>query len=100
SALELGIFFAATVFIVMGAGLLAPHLARRWGQYRTGLLGISIALAGGLALFIFATTPSLLTLTIAIVLYLFGMGLINPLGTAIALQPFGNQAGLASALLG
>lgn len=100
SALGLGVFFAATVFIVMGAGLLAPRLARRWGQYRTGLLGICIALTGGLALFNFAATPSLLTLTIAIVLYLFGMGLINPLGTAIALQPFGQQAGLASALLG
>ena len=36
----------------------------------------------------------------AIALYLFGMGLINPLGTAIALHPFGQQAGLASALLG
>ena len=33
-------------------------------------------------------------------LYLLGMGLINPLGTAIALHPFGRQAGLASALLG
>lgn len=32
------------------------------------------------------------------VLYLFGMGLISPLGTAIALHPFGQQAGLASAL--
>lgn len=100
SALGLGLFFAATVFIVMGAGLLAPRLARRWGRYRTGLLGISIALAGGLSLFIFAAAPSLLTLTTAIVLYLFGMGLINPLGTAIALHPFGRQAGLASALLG
>jgi DHA1 family bicyclomycin/chloramphenicol resistance-like MFS transporter len=28
------------------------------------------------------------------------MVLINPLGTAIALHPFGRQAGLASALLG
>jgi DHA1 family bicyclomycin/chloramphenicol resistance-like MFS transporter len=35
-----------------------------------------------------------------IALYLLGMGLINPLGTAIALHPFGQQAGLASALLG
>lgn len=33
-------------------------------------------------------------------LFLFGMGLINPLGTAIALQPFGREAGMASALLG
>jgi DHA1 family bicyclomycin/chloramphenicol resistance-like MFS transporter len=36
----------------------------------------------------------------AIALYLFGMGLINPLGTAIALNPFGHQARLASVLLG
>jgi MFS transporter, DHA1 family, multidrug resistance protein len=28
------------------------------------------------------------------------MGLVNPLGTALTLQPFGRQAGLASALLG
>jgi DHA1 family bicyclomycin/chloramphenicol resistance-like MFS transporter len=38
--------------------------------------------------------------TVAIAVYLLGMGLINPLGTAIALHPFGQQAGLASALLG
>jgi MFS transporter, DHA1 family, multidrug resistance protein len=38
--------------------------------------------------------------TMGIALYLLGMGLINPLGTAIALHPFGKQAGLASALLG
>ena len=100
SGLGLGVFFAATVFIVMGAGLLAPRLSRRWGQHRAGLLGIGIALVGGLALFLFAAAPSLLTLTLAMVLYLFGMGLISPLGTAIALHPFGQQAGLASALLG
>jgi DHA1 family bicyclomycin/chloramphenicol resistance-like MFS transporter len=41
-----------------------------------------------------------MSFTAAIALYLLGMGLINPLGTAIALHPFGRQAGLASALLG
>jgi DHA1 family bicyclomycin/chloramphenicol resistance-like MFS transporter len=33
-------------------------------------------------------------------LYLWGMGLANPLGTAITMGPFGKQPGLASALLG
>jgi DHA1 family bicyclomycin/chloramphenicol resistance-like MFS transporter len=33
-------------------------------------------------------------------LFLGGMGLINPIGTAIALDPFGDRAGVASALLG
>jgi len=36
----------------------------------------------------------------AVTLFLAGMGLINPIGTAIALEPFGDRAGIASALLG
>jgi DHA1 family bicyclomycin/chloramphenicol resistance-like MFS transporter len=34
------------------------------------------------------------------VIFLWGMGLANPLGTAITMGPFGKQAGLASAMLG
>ena len=33
-------------------------------------------------------------------LILLGMGIVNPLGTAQALSPFGEKAGAASALLG
>lgn len=36
----------------------------------------------------------------AVTLFLGGMGLINPIGTALALEPFGDRAGLASAMLG
>ncbi len=100
SALELGLSFATTVLIVFAAGFLAPRLAHRWGQRNVGMIGIFIALAGGLSMFAFASGPTYARFTIAIALYLFGMGLINPLGTAIALHPFGRQAGLASALLG
>jgi len=32
--------------------------------------------------------------------FLFGMGLANPIGTALTLSPFGERAGSASALLG
>jgi len=32
--------------------------------------------------------------------FLLGMGLVNPLGSAQALSPFGEKAGAASALLG
>jgi DHA1 family bicyclomycin/chloramphenicol resistance-like MFS transporter len=100
SAIQLGLSFAATVLIVFAAGFLAPRLARRRGERAVGLLGLVIALAGGFAMFGFAASPSFTSFTIAIALYLFGMGLINPLGTAIALHPFGRQAGSASALLG
>jgi DHA1 family bicyclomycin/chloramphenicol resistance-like MFS transporter len=100
TAFQLGLTFATTVLIVFAAGFLAPHLAHRWGQRTIGMIGLFIALAGGFFLFAFAAAPAFMPFTMAIALYLFGMGLINPLGTAIALHPFGRQAGLASALLG
>src|SRR5437764_319974 len=90
----------ALTMIVLAAGVLAPRLAHRWGQRTVGMIGLFIALAGGLYMFAFAAAPAFMTFTTAIALYLLGMGLINPLGTAIALHPFGRQAGLASALLG
>jgi DHA1 family bicyclomycin/chloramphenicol resistance-like MFS transporter len=100
TAFELGLSFATTVLIVFAAGFLAPRLAHHWGQCTIGTIGLVIALAGALSMFAFAATPTYTRFTIAIALYLLGMGLINPLGTAIALHPFGRQAGLASALLG
>jgi MFS transporter, DHA1 family, multidrug resistance protein len=100
SALQLGLSFASTVLIVFAAGFLAPRLAHRWGQRAIGMIGLVIALAGSLCMFGFANSPTYMRFTIAIAMYLLGMGLINPLGTAIALHPFGRQAGLASSLLG
>jgi DHA1 family bicyclomycin/chloramphenicol resistance-like MFS transporter len=100
TAFQFGWYFASTVLIVFAAGFLAPRLADRWGQRTVGMIGAGIALAGSLFLFAFAAAPAIMPFTTAIAAYLFGMGLINPLGTAIALHPFGGQAGLASALLG
>ncbi|MHC6226115.1 multidrug effflux MFS transporter [Pseudomonas sp. X10] len=100
SAIQLGLFFAATVLVVFAAGMLAPRMAHRYGARSTATAGFGIALLGGLALVLSASHIGLLTFSMAITIFLFGMGLANPLGTAAALQPFGQQAGLASALLG
>ncbi len=100
SAAGLSIFFAATVFVVFGSGLLTGRLARRWGAPRVGMAGIGIALAGGLWLVLQAGAPTPTSFMAAVTLFLAGMGLINPIGTALALEPFGDRAGLASALLG
>ena len=100
TGLQLSLYFAATVFIVFAAGFLAPRLAHRWGQARIALLGAAIALIGNLVALALAATPSLISVTGGMALFLLGMGLVNPLGTAIALQPFKQQAGLASALQG
>ncbi len=100
SAMQLGLFFAATVIVVFAAGLLAPRLAHRWGAFRIARAGGVIAFAGGVLLLASGPGAGLALFTAAIVVFLFGMGLLNPLGTALALEPFGRQAGLASALLG
>ena len=98
SALGLSVFFASTVFVVFGAGLLAPRWAKRWGHVRVARMGILIALAGSLVMWF--GQASIFGFSAAMTVFLLGMGLVNPLGTAIALQPFGRQAGAASALLG
>jgi DHA1 family bicyclomycin/chloramphenicol resistance-like MFS transporter len=98
SPLALALLFASTVFVVFAAGLLAPRLARRWGAVPAARAGIVIAFAGGAALLV--VPEQVHYFSAALTVFLVGMGLINPLGTAIALQPFGQNAGSASALLG
>ena len=98
SPFELALFFASTVFVVFGAGFLAPRMARRWGAVIAARSGICIALAGSIALLV--GKQDAIYFSVALTIYLLGMGMINPLGTAITLQPFGKKAGAASALLG
>jgi len=98
SPLGLSVFFASTVFVVFAAGFLAPRLARRWGQIPVARGGLWTALTGGAALLV--GPQDVVYFSGAMTVFLLGMGLINPLGTAITLQPFGRQAGAASALLG
>ena len=98
SPLQLALFFASTVFVVFGAGLLAPRLAHRFGTLRAARAGIFIAFAAGATLL--AVPEQVYYFSAALTVFLIGMGLINPLGTAVTLQPFGQNAGAASALLG
>lgn len=100
SSLQAGLFFAATVFVVFAAGIASPRLAHRFGPRRVACVGLSIALLGGSLLLLGPTAPGLGGYTLSMVVFLWGMGLANPLGTAMTLGPFGSQAGLASALLG
>lgn len=95
--LELGLFFAATVFIVFGAGLAAPRISARIGMVPATRVGAALALAGSAVLVVGSGLGGFVA---GVVLFLAGMGLLNPLGTALALGPFAREAGLASALLG
>ena len=64
------------------------------------MAGILIGMTGGLWLVLQSGAPTQPQFMTAVTLFLAGMGLINPIGTAIALEPFGDRAGIASALLG
>ncbi len=102
SPLALSLFFAGTVFIVFGAGISAPRLAREAGLARITFYGSIIACVGCLIMLMLALTGfrSFMSYLLPILVFLFGMGLVNPLGTALTLSPFGERAGAASALLG
>jgi DHA1 family bicyclomycin/chloramphenicol resistance-like MFS transporter len=99
SALQIGLFFAATVFVVFAAGQTAPRWSARWGAANVLRLGAVLAAVGGLAMLL-SPAAGLVGFAIAGCLFLFGMGLVSPTGTALALTPFASQAGQASALLG
>lgn len=100
TSLQTGLYFASTVFIVFAAGMAAPRLAHRHGPRRIALLGIICAMTGGGLLLAGPAHPSLGWYALSMVTFLWGMGLANPLGTALAMGPFGKEAGLASALFG
>jgi len=99
--IQLGLFFAGTVMIVFAAGMLATRLAPRFGLDRSIRGGLAAAAIGGIAILLVSIfSPTFLPFLAAMAVFLLGMGIVNPLGTAQALSPFGDKAGAASALLG
>ncbi|WP_431203089.1 multidrug effflux MFS transporter [Bradyrhizobium betae] len=99
--LQLGLFFAGTVMIVFSAGIIATRLVPRLGLDRSIYLGLVLACAGGaLVLLCALLNGGFLPFLAGSCVFLLGMGMVNPLGSAQALSPFGDRAGAASALLG
>ena len=92
---------APRVLIVFAAGMLATKLAPRYGLDRSIRGGLFAAATGGIAILLVSLfSPSFLPFLAAMSVFLLGMGIVNPLGTAQALSPFGEKAGAASALVG
>jgi DHA1 family bicyclomycin/chloramphenicol resistance-like MFS transporter len=99
--IALGLFFAGSVVMVFSSGMLAARLAPRIGLDRAIRIGLWLALVGAAAVLAVAyTRGNVVAFIIANCVFLLGMGIVNPLGTAQALSPFGSHAGAASALLG
>jgi DHA1 family bicyclomycin/chloramphenicol resistance-like MFS transporter len=102
-ALQVGSFFAATVFVVFAAGRLAPRWAQRLGAAAVLRRAVWLAALGGVLMLAAGTLGLRLGLAgfaVPACVFLLGMGLAMPVGTAAALTPFAAQAGQASALLG
>jgi DHA1 family bicyclomycin/chloramphenicol resistance-like MFS transporter len=101
SPIQLGLFFAGTVMIVFAAGMLATKLAPRFGLDRSIRGGLLAATAGSVIILLVSIfDAAFLPFLAGTCVFLLGMGIVNPLGTAQALSPFGEKAGAASALLG
>ncbi len=99
--IQLGLFFAGTVMVVFAAGVLATKLGPRFGLDRSVRGGLLAAAAGSIAILLVSLfSPTFLPFLAAMCVFLLGMGIVNPLGSAQALSPFGEKAGAASALLG
>ena len=99
--IELGLFFAGTVMIVFAAGILATRLAPRFGLDRSIRGGLLTAAIGSVAMLLVSVyIPTFFPFLAAMCVFLLGMGIVNPLGIAQALSPFGEKAGAASALIG
>jgi DHA1 family bicyclomycin/chloramphenicol resistance-like MFS transporter len=81
--------------------MLATKLAPRFGLDRSIQFGLLAAAGGSLAILLVSIFhPTFLPFLAAMCVFLLGMGIVNPLGTAQALSPFGEKAGAASALVG
>jgi DHA1 family bicyclomycin/chloramphenicol resistance-like MFS transporter len=99
--IQLGLFFAGTVLIVFAAGMLATKLAPRFGLDRSIQSGLWLAATGSIAILLVSIfNPGFLPFLGGMCVFLLGMGIVNPLGSAQSLSPFGEKAGAASALLG
>jgi DHA1 family bicyclomycin/chloramphenicol resistance-like MFS transporter len=102
SPITLGSLFASVVFLVFGAGMLAPKLSARFGPSHVTLIGLGLAAAGGVALLVavLVVRSSLPPFLVTASIFLFGVGIASPLSSAAALSPFAGKAGLAAALFG
>lgn len=102
SPMALGVLFASVIFVMIAAGVIAPKLSERLGNWTAALIGLILMTTGAFAVLagVALLGKSALLFIATISLVLFGAGLANPLTTAAALAPFGDKAGIVAAMVG
>jgi DHA1 family bicyclomycin/chloramphenicol resistance-like MFS transporter len=91
-----------TVFAVFAGGISAQRFAKRWPGMKPIVAGLMLMLIGSSVMFLLSLLGkfSIVQVLAPLVVFLYGMGVVNPLSTVAALRPFPEQAGAASALVG
>jgi len=100
--ITLGLMFASVVVLVFVSSMLAPKLSAALGPHRATLIGLGFNATGAVALLVSALVAkdSSLAFILSAVIFLFGVGIVSPLVSAVALSPFAGKAGVAAALFG
>lgn len=102
SPVEFGLSFSLAVLGFMSGTLIAQSIVGRIGLERTIGVGVALLAAGGLAMLagVLMKIPSSLAVTVPMMLYTAGVGLVLPQAQAAAMMPFPERAGAASSFLG
>jgi DHA1 family bicyclomycin/chloramphenicol resistance-like MFS transporter len=97
-----GLIPCFTVFAVFAGGFSAPRLAKRWGGLRPIVFGLAIMLIGAGAMLAASLLKfaGMAQVLVTLMIFLYGMGIVSPLSTVVAMRPFPEKAGAASALIG
>lgn len=96
-----GLLFGANALGLVAASQLNRILIRRWGMQRVLTAAICMAFCAYVLLFAGASAGAGLRWVLPALFFgISSVGIAMPNATALAMAPFGNQAGMASALLG
>lgn len=97
-----GFIFVSTVAGYMAGSAISARLASRWDSQRTMLVGSVICVATSTTMWLgnLVMPTNIWVLILPMTFYAIGMGLVLPHAMAIAMAPFPQIAGTASALLG
>lgn len=97
-----GYYFAMSAGALLVGSLVNSRLLKRLPSGTCTLIGLALALTGGGAMLALAAAGQQEPLAVVLptVILVFGLAIVLPNSTARAMQPFGHQAGTASAAIG
>ncbi|HSV50679.1 MAG TPA: multidrug effflux MFS transporter [Burkholderiaceae bacterium] len=97
-----GVVPAVLVFALFAGGAASAGLRRRFGANGAILIAALLMVAGGagMSVLFLAREVGWMEVLLPLVLYLPGIGIVNPVATAAAMEPFPHNAGTAAALNG